>query len=49
MIGKIGGYNIDLCELKDQASLKSVIVQSTLIQQVVSAQQVDEESISLIT
>ena len=49
MMGQLSECNVDLCGSGDSASLCAVVIQPTLVRQVVEAQQQDDESTSFRT
>ena len=46
MMGQLGEYNVNLYISDDSASLSAVVIQPTIVQQVVESQHQDEESTS---
>ena len=46
MMGQLGEYNVDFCGSEDQASLCAMVIQPTLVWQVIEAQWVDNKATS---
>ena len=49
MIGQLSECNVDLCESDVSASLYAVVIQSTIVRQVLGSQQQDDEATSIST
>ena len=49
MMGQFGECNIDLCESESQACLCAMVIQRTLVRQLVEAQQSDDKATSFRT